>query len=419
MKKFFFVLVFSSLLFSLNEVRAYTSSDVSNAQFLANQWIIVKQSTTAGYRLDNTITRAEVIGMALKIKWITLPNNYICKNYFIDAPYNPSNNWICRAVELAADNGIITRGNTKARPQDSITRAEALAMLVWKFEAEWRDYPYSFDTTISWQRFLLWHAVEKGIVDLSKLQKTSPSEPWMISAIYHFYPNRSATRTEVFGFARNILWPDTYIKVTTKYVEAPDLNNPERESWNYGPFKDGTYDCTVTFPRQSNFYTFISNELSFNYPLIPVLHYGLIGFTEVTEMQGGFETTYIPLSNWIMVVMYSRIGLQNECFWNIEVKQNLVDADVLRVYYHNLNTWYRNAAYNMRSPAWVSLETFQSWYEKVTKVNFQENTLKDLWDNTYEFLVDMTESGVKTTYKVKSKVDLANFKINNISSVKQ
>lgn len=47
---------------------AATSEDVNNAQFLADQDIIVKQSTTAGYRLDSTITRAEAIGIALKIK---------------------------------------------------------------------------------------------------------------------------------------------------------------------------------------------------------------------------------------------------------------------------------------------------------------------------------------------------------------
>ncbi len=73
----------------------------------------------------------------------------------------------------------------------------------------------------------------------------------------------------------------------------------------------------------------------------------------------------------------------------------------------------------MRSPSGVSEETFVSWYKNVTSVVFREDTLKDLGNNTYEFLVEMTESGVKSTYKVKSKVDLANFKINNISSVKQ
>ncbi len=37
---------------------------------------------------------------------------------------------MCRSVELAADLGLITRANTRFRPQDSITRAEALAILM-------------------------------------------------------------------------------------------------------------------------------------------------------------------------------------------------------------------------------------------------------------------------------------------------
>lgn len=54
--------------FCTSSVFAYTQTDIANAQFLADKGIIVKQSTTAGYRLDNTITRAEVVGIALKLK---------------------------------------------------------------------------------------------------------------------------------------------------------------------------------------------------------------------------------------------------------------------------------------------------------------------------------------------------------------
>lgn len=64
MKKF----LLSSLLVTSIFAFAYTQTDVSNAQFLADQGVIVKQSTAAGYRLDDTITRAEVVGIALKIK---------------------------------------------------------------------------------------------------------------------------------------------------------------------------------------------------------------------------------------------------------------------------------------------------------------------------------------------------------------
>ncbi len=46
----------------------------------------------------------------------------------------------------------------------------------------------------------------------------------------------------------------------------------------------------------------------------------------------------------------------------------------------------------MRSPVVESLATFESWYKNTDSVIFREDTLKDLGDNTYEFLVDMTEN---------------------------
>ena len=66
--------LFSSLcalcfvLSSLNQAFAYTNTDISSAEYLANENLIVKQSSASAYRLDDTITRAEVIGIALKMK---------------------------------------------------------------------------------------------------------------------------------------------------------------------------------------------------------------------------------------------------------------------------------------------------------------------------------------------------------------
>lgn len=63
MKKLFLCLL-SITIISL----AYNQTDVDNANYLAEKNIITAQSTVAGYRLDDTITRAEVVGIALKIK---------------------------------------------------------------------------------------------------------------------------------------------------------------------------------------------------------------------------------------------------------------------------------------------------------------------------------------------------------------
>lgn len=69
MKKIFI----SSLIFTSIVAFAYTQVDVDNANYLANKNIITQQSTATGYRLDDTITRAEVAGIALKLHGTTLP----------------------------------------------------------------------------------------------------------------------------------------------------------------------------------------------------------------------------------------------------------------------------------------------------------------------------------------------------------
>ncbi len=64
MKKYILSFLFISSLVSA----APTPLEVTIADTLASYDIIVEQKATTGYRLGDTITRAEVVGMALKIK---------------------------------------------------------------------------------------------------------------------------------------------------------------------------------------------------------------------------------------------------------------------------------------------------------------------------------------------------------------
>lgn len=80
MKKLLLSFVLCFLYFVLSEAHAYTSADVAIANGLADANIIVDQRTNPDkYRLDDSITRQEVIGMTLKLKNVALPNNYTCK----------------------------------------------------------------------------------------------------------------------------------------------------------------------------------------------------------------------------------------------------------------------------------------------------------------------------------------------------
>ena len=80
MKKLFLSFVLCIVYFVLSEAQAYTSADVAIANSLADANIIVDQRTNPGaYRLDDSITRQEVIGMSLRLRKVALPNTYTCK----------------------------------------------------------------------------------------------------------------------------------------------------------------------------------------------------------------------------------------------------------------------------------------------------------------------------------------------------
>ncbi len=191
----FFVLIVSFASF------AYTKEDVTIAGYLAEKDIIPQQSTIGWYRLDESITRAEVIGIALKIRWIAIPAKYTCKNYFSDVSDDANNPWICPAVEIAADNKIISKNNKTFRPLASITRIEALGIImravgVWlKPEVSINEKNISNDGTAAWQKDLLNSAYSKWIIEPISSDATSMK----------FGSEQKVTRYMVYRMVKNIL----------------------------------------------------------------------------------------------------------------------------------------------------------------------------------------------------------------------
>ncbi len=404
--------------FCTSTALAYTQADVSNAQFLADQWVIVKQSTTAGYRLDNTITRAELVGIALKLKWVTLPS-YQCKWYFTDVR---NNDWICRATEIAADNGFVTRANTKFRPQNSITRAEALAIIMKSggLDPNWfigDGGGAQIDSDTMWHRHTFLNAKIHKIVFPEKTID-SYDDAWPYS-IFTFRPHSYATRAEVFGFVRNILnvWTETgeHCEVGGVKVKEPcDVIGNKITFWNHLELEIGYSgpECRIS-------YTYGSVQHNYAFYWTPSLtdFYVQSWKIDAIDVSYDFPGSIIMGEKWHYTLYWARDKCgESITFYDARKVRN---SDILAIYYANLDNNFYDFAYLIRFPAGVSRETFESWYKNVTNVTFREDTLKNLWDNTYEFLVDMTENGIKSTYKVKSKVDLENFKINNLSSVKQ
>lgn len=432
MKRISIILSFVFCLLSFGTSFAYTSTDVSNAEQLVVDWIIKKQHSTNDYRLDDKITRAEVMGIALKMKWIVLLN-YQCKWYYTDVK---NNDWICRAVELATDNGMISRANTKARPQDSITRAEALALLWWANNLDiflnaywelWLEWPLKFDNANKWQSRIILKALLLDIINPPRWTEPLP-DPWMMSEYVHiqFFPNNFATRAEIFDFAWNILdfsnkdgdW-DIGDLINLQETEYRIDTDEQWKSISFWPIVEHPWHGTP--PPYPKDYQCNMAKISWtdNYTSYDTTPPGSV-LIKLQELQTPIN--YLMIKSRTGYVWLSSVGDPQTCLEYIRDYHGHIisfnELEVIRAYYQNI-LWFIEEAYKMRSPTGVSLETFQSWYKNVTSVVFREDTLQDLGNNTYEFLVDMTESGIKSTYKVKSKVDLENFKIDNISSVKQ
>ena len=132
-KYFFFILCISTLAsaYITTGLEPYTYLELQIANNFAKKGIIIDYSKNPElYRLNENITRSELMAIALKIKGVKLPDEFVCQGKYADVT---DNNWICRTVELSLDNQLIrspSSDKNTARPLDVVTRAEALAILL-------------------------------------------------------------------------------------------------------------------------------------------------------------------------------------------------------------------------------------------------------------------------------------------------
>lgn len=120
----------------------YTDS-VEAANSLAARGIIVdKSSNIAEYRLGDTITRREMIKVAMQLSTCgdTVEVANVCEGKFADLK---SSDWGCKYAEAALADGIVS-ANTYFRPNDNVSKAEALKMIMQSTDtatvadADWR-----------------------------------------------------------------------------------------------------------------------------------------------------------------------------------------------------------------------------------------------------------------------------------------
>ncbi len=171
MKKIITILI---LITSFLHVSAYTSDMLESANSLAERWIINdKSGNPSEYNLDAPVLRQEISAVA---RWVAdLPKKDSCDNIFSDVSATTPNTWVCLNVEVLVDNDLIS-SNTTFRPEDNITKAESLGMLI---KAIGFDYEYNSALSTGWQEQIVDFAVAKWVIERFTDYNTDASRGWV------------------------------------------------------------------------------------------------------------------------------------------------------------------------------------------------------------------------------------------------
>jgi len=152
---------------SLNEM-------IEAANNLASDGIINNHSdNTSLYNLNDNVLRQEIAAVARWVAWLWKKTK--CDNIFSDLSATNPNTWACVNVEVLVDNDLISK-NTTFRPEDKITKAETLGMLI---KAIGFDYSYNTSSSKGWQEQIVDFAVWKWVVDRFSDYNTEATRWWV------------------------------------------------------------------------------------------------------------------------------------------------------------------------------------------------------------------------------------------------
>lgn len=164
-------------LVSVSTSYAYTSAQLDAANSLAAQWIINdKSANVLDYNLDQNVLRQEIAAVA---RWVAgVSKTTTCDNRFNDVWATTPNTWACYSIEALLNENLIA-ANASFRPEDTITKAEGLGMLV---KAACADYNYDANKAGSWQEQLVDYSVQQGIVTNFTDYNSAATRGWVFEA---------------------------------------------------------------------------------------------------------------------------------------------------------------------------------------------------------------------------------------------
>lgn len=174
------ILTFITLLFLTFSVSSeyitvkLSSTPLEAANSLAERWIIKdKSSNPSDYNLDKNVLRQEIAIVSLRVSWLDMKDS--CDNTFKDLTPTTPNDWACVVAESLVDNKLITK-NDFFRPEDYITKAESLKMLI---KSIGYDFEYDSSSSVSWQEQYVDFAADKWVVERFTDYNTLATRGWV------------------------------------------------------------------------------------------------------------------------------------------------------------------------------------------------------------------------------------------------
>lgn len=152
----------------------YSDSPLEAANSLAEKNIINDhKNDPENYNLNDYVLRQEIAAVSRWVAW--LPKKSKCDNIFDDLSSTNPNWWACVNVEVLVDNDLISR-NDMFRPEDNITKAETIGMLIKSIGF---DYSYNSNSSKGWQEQIVDYAVEKWVIEEFTDYDTLATRGWV------------------------------------------------------------------------------------------------------------------------------------------------------------------------------------------------------------------------------------------------
>lgn len=146
------------------------ASQTDAANTLATKGVITSQSSSAWYKLWSQITRKEIMKVVMNLSGKSVTDS--CNKSFSDVEAD----WGCKYIESALSHGFIAK-NPTFRPNDSITKAESLKLIL---KARWIEKAHN---TWDWRQDYMLTAYGEGVIS-SKYSDhdTKALRGWIFSA---------------------------------------------------------------------------------------------------------------------------------------------------------------------------------------------------------------------------------------------